>query len=144
MACALCIRHFFMVVLVMMKVEVKMEWIFLACGVLAGGGTVWGIMRGQPPKVVETNKVIEKMVEVDRSLTNEDLLKIPCSQEYMQKHGEGLCRELFCRMNTRGGATQQTATSKECEAISNILNKKVILKICKQDKKCIEFFDRRI
>lgn len=121
-----------------------MEWILLVCGLFAGGGTVWGVMKNRPPKIIETNKIVEKMVEVDNSLTNQDLLKIPCSKEYMEKNGEGLCRELFCRMNTRGGATQQTATSKECEAISNILNKKVILDLCKKDKNCIEFFDRRI
>lgn len=135
-----------------------MEWIFLAVGVLIGGGSVWGITR-KPPKIVETNKVIEKMVEVDKSLTNQDLLKIPCSKEYMEKNGEGLCREMFCRMNTRGGATQQTATSKECETIGNILNKKAIIKACEQaavkadvtdiefekhKKQCVEFFDRRL
>ena len=66
---------------------------------------------------------------------------------------------MFCRMNTRGGATQQTASSKECEAIGNILNKNTILRACeeaakkadlkaqefdKRKKECIEFFDRRL
>ncbi len=136
-----------------------MEWILLAVGLLVGGGATWGVMKNKPPKIVETNKVIEKMVEVDKSLTSQDLLKIPCSKEYMEKNGEGLCREMFCRMNTRGGATQQTATSKECEAIGNILNKKAIIKACedaatkadvkgiefeKYKKQCVEFFDRRL
>ena len=133
-----------------------MEWILLAAGLLTGGGTTWFVMKDRPPKIVETNKVIEKMVEVDRSLTNQDLLKIPCSKDYMEKNGQGLCREMFCRMNTRGGATQQTATSKECEAIGNILNKKSILHACgqvakddkvnaeKNKKDCVEFFDRRL
>ena len=136
-----------------------MEWILLAVGLIVGSGTTWGFMRNKPPKIVETNKVIEKMVEVDKSLTDADLLKIPCSKEYMEKNGFGLCREMFCRMNTRGGATQQTATSKECESIGNILNKHMVLKICselaekedlkaqefaKRQKECIEFFDRRL
>ena len=62
-------------------------------------------------------------------------------------------------MNTRGGATQQTATSKECEAISNTINKAFVQKHCKElakqsdveaqefdkvFKECVEFFDRRL
>ena len=77
----------------------------------------------------------------------------------MEKNGEQLCREMFCRMNTRGGATQQTATSKECEAISNTINKAFIQETCSglakemdvtsveydnSYKNCIEFFDRRL
>ena len=100
-----------------MELKVNMEWILLAVGLVVGSGSTWGLMKNRPPKIVETNKVIEKMVEVDNSLTDIDLLKIPCSLEYLEKNGDSLCREMFCRMNTRGGATQQTATSKECESI---------------------------
>ena len=142
--------------------DVKMEWIIAVVaffvGAGGGAGVTWGIMKNNV-EVVETNKVIEKMVEVDSSLTETDLLKIPCSQEYMEKNGEQLCREMFCRMNTRGGATQQTATSKECEAISNTINKAFVQKHCKSVaaskdveaqeydksfKECVEFFDRRL
>lgn len=142
-----------------MELKVNMEWILLAVGLLVGSGSTWGIMKNRPPKIVETNKVIEKMVEVDKNLTDTDLLKIPCSLEFLKENGSALCRELYCRMSTRGGATQQTATSKECEAIGNILNKDLILKICSKralakdlqaheleaaEKDCISFFDRRI
>ena len=122
----------------------------------AGGGTgiTWAIMKKKQPevRVVETNKVVEKMVEVDNSLTEKDLLKIPCSKEYMEKNGEGLCREMFCRMNTRSGNQSNAATAKECEAISNTINKAFVQKHCKdlykdsdeKEKQCIEFFDRRL
>ena len=122
----------------------------------AGGGTgiTWSIMKKRQPevRVVETNKVVEKMVEVDNSLTEKDLLKIPCSKEYMEKNGEGLCREMFCRMNTRSGNQSNAATAKECEAISNTINKAFVQKHCKdlykdndeKEKQCIEFFDRRL
>ena len=129
-----------------------MEWILLAVGLLLGSGATWGVMKNKPPTVIETNKVIEKMVEVDKSLTEADLLKIPCSKDYMEKNGQDLCREMFCRMNTRGGATQQTATSKECEAISNLINTKVILKTCDRDvveenntsrENCERLFEKR-
>ncbi len=140
----------------------KMEWIIAIAAAVIGAGSgsaiTWAAMRDRV-SVVETNKVIEKMVEVDSSLTETDLLKVPCSQEYMEKNGEQLCREMFCRMNTRGGATQQTATSKECEAISNTINKAYVQQYCKtlaeksdttaqeydlSFNKCVEFFDRRL
>tara|TARA_B100001287_G_scaffold263605_2_gene254653 strand:- start:181 stop:609 length:429 start_codon:yes stop_codon:yes gene_type:complete len=137
---------------------IKMEWLIVAIAFVvgsgAGTGITWSIMKNKKPKVqiVETNKVVEKMVEVDNSLTDQDLLKIPCSKEYMEKNGEGLCREMFCRMNTRSGNQSNAATAKECEAIGNILNKKMILKKCEdlakgdatKKKECIEFFDRRL
>ena len=141
-----------------MKLEFKMEIVvgIIAFIVGAGGGTgiTWSIMKKRQPevRVVETNKVVEKMVEVDNSLTEKDLLKIPCSKEYMEKNGEGLCREMFCRMNTRSGNQSNAATAKECEAISNTINKAFVQKHCKdlykdndeKEKQCIEFFDRRL
>ena len=122
----------------------------------AGGGTgiTWSIMKNRKvdPVIVETNKVVEKMVEVDNSLTDQDLLKIPCSKDYMEANGEGLCREMFCRMNTRSGNQSNSATAKECEAISNTINKAFVQKHCaklyegmdEKEKQCIEFFDRRL
>lgn len=138
--------------------RLKMEWLIIAIAFVVGGGAgtgiTWSVLKNKQPKVqiVETNKVVEKMVEVDNSLTDQDLLKIPCSKDYMEKNGEGLCREMFCRMNTRSGNNSNSATSKECEAIGNILNKKTVLQMCnhvgKEDetkkKSCIEFFDRRL
>jgi len=139
-----------------MKLEFKMEWIIAVAAFLVGGGVgggvTWGLMKGKDPIIVETNKVVEKMVEVDNSLTDQDLLKIPCSSEYMEKNGEGLCREMFCRMNTRSGNQSNSATAKECEAISNTINKAYVQKHCltlssgddEKNKACIEFFDRRL
>lgn len=136
-----------------------MEWIIaviaFVVGASGGTGITYSLMKNRPVQVIETNKVIEKMVEVDHSLTDADLLKIPCSKDYMETNGEGLCREMFCRMNTRSGNQSNAATAKECEAIGNILNKKMILKKCgdlgdvgegdeTKKKACIEFFDRRL
>ena len=133
-----------------------MEWIVAAVAFLVGGGVgggvTWSLMKDKEPVVIETNKVVEKMVEVDSSLTDQDLLKIPCSSEYMEKNGEGLCREMFCRMNTRSGNQSNAATAKECEAISNTINKAFVQEHCQtlsagddeKNKACIEFFDRRL
>ena len=139
-----------------------MEWIIGLAAFIAGGGigglTTWGLIRNRPPevKIVETAKVVEKMIEVDHSLTNEDLLKIPCSAEYMDKQGDGLCREMFCRMNTRSGNNSNAAAAQECEQIANILNTKVIIETCTIESEnipqeelksfsdtCIRLFEKR-
>ena len=136
-----------------------MEWViaivaFLVGGA-AGGGITAAVIKNKPAEI----KVIEKMVEVDNSLSDTDLLKVPCSAEYMEKNGEALCREMFCRMNTRSGNQSNAATAQECEAISNTINKAFVQKHCadvakasgttgeefdKVNKACIEFFDRRL
>ena len=141
--------------------EIKMEWVLLAVGLIVGGGSGAGItfafMKNKKPVVVETNKVVEKMVEVDLSLTETDLLKIPCSAEYIEAHGESLCREMFCRMNTRSGNQANSASQKECESISNLINSSLIIDTCKIEPKegqteediraerenCIRVFEKR-
>ncbi len=132
---------------------IKMEWVFLVVGIIVGGGSGAGItfafMKNKKPVIVETNKVVEKMVEVDNSLTETDLLKVPCSAEYIDKNGESLCREMFCRMNTRSGNQSNAASSKECESISNLINTKIIIDSCKefsdvdQKDKCERLFEKR-
>jgi hypothetical protein len=133
-----------------MKLELKMDWILLIIGLIAGAaggaGITAGIMKNKEPRI------IEKTIEVDRSLSNADLLKVPCSKEYIQDKGEALCREMFCRMNTRSGNQSNAASAKECELISNTINKSYVLEKCKElgkqdavkEKACIEFFDRRL
>lgn len=134
----------------MIKVGIDMEWILLVVGLIAGGaagaGLTAGVMKNKPARIVE------KMIEVDSSLSDADLLKIPCSKEYIKDKGESLCREMFCRMNTRSGNQSNSASAKECEAISNTINKSFVLQECNKvgkgdDNKrrsCIEFFDRRL
>lgn len=50
------------------------------------------------------------------NLTETDLLKIPCSEEYIERHSDLLCREMFCRMNRQGDG--DSATETECLQIS--------------------------
>ena len=49
-----------------------MEWVFLVIGIIVGGGSGAGItfafMKNQKPVIVETNKVVEKMVELLSSM----------------------------------------------------------------------------
>ena len=141
-----------------MKLEFKMEWVIAVIAFLVGGGAGAGITHSLMKKEPQV-KIVEKMVEVDNSLSNTDLLKVPCSSDYMEKNGEALCREMFCRMNTRSGNQSNAATAQECEAISNTINKAFVQKhwtemakasdttgeeYDKVNKACIEFFDRRL
>lgn len=74
------------------------------------------------------SKVDADKVEIEKNLTNTDLLEIPCSTDYMEKHGNMLCREMFCRLQTRQG---DGASQVECEQIANLLNTVTIIEQCK-------------
>jgi len=127
-----------------------MEWlIYIAIGLGSGGAssaiTYWLTKKSEPVAVEE---VAKQQIEVQKNLTEPDLLEIPCSLEYIKERGEGLCREMFCRMTTRG--IDSKTSGSECESISNTINKTLILDVCgrktetEEQRKCIEFFDRRI
>lgn len=77
-------------------------------------------------------------------LTSTDLAKSPCSIEYIDKYGDNLCRELFCRMSAN---SKETKTSgKECEVISNIINSNYVYKQCVKEEdpeKCFRFYRER-
>ena len=119
-----------------------------------GAGAGWFLK----PKETEL-KVLSEVVKIERELvTDADILKEVCSAKFIieMKQGSGLCRLLWCRSHTRNSqGTAQSATSKECEAVSNLENKKAMIRICsdlvkdeaEKDKKfdeCINLFDRRI
>ena len=118
-----------------------MDTIYIAViALLVGVGGTLGVQHALRPKdtddTVEVLKAIKELESsIDKAeasaiiaLTEVDLLKIPCSEEYIEKHGESLCREMFCRMNRQGQA--QGSTAKECDAISNTINSQASLKTC--------------
>ena len=109
------------------------------CFLIGIAGTLGVQQATQPkpmdrtPEVLEAIKHLES--EIDKaeakaivSLTETDLLKIPCSSEYIEKKGETLCREMFCRMNRQGKGDGSTA--QECDAISNTINSKTAIDVC--------------
>jgi hypothetical protein len=71
--------------------------------------------------------------EIAKQLTDTDLLEVSCSKEWMETHNDILCREMFCRLQTREG---DAASQKECEVIGNIANTFFIIEKC--DKYSIE------
>jgi hypothetical protein len=104
---------------------------------------------------IQQSEVIDRVLEVQNSihmgeidlqknLTAPDLLEIPCSSEYMANNGEGLCREMFCRLQTREG---DGASQSECEEIANLNNTISIIETCKANEmeidKCLKVLDTR-
>ena len=50
------------------------------------------------------NSTIEEgKIDIKKNLTAPDLLQVSCSHEYLEDNGDLLCRELFCRLQTREG-----------------------------------------
>jgi len=93
-------------------------------------------------------ETVESINQPAQNLTEPDLLKVACSAEHISKEGDLLCREMFCRMQTRGLDAKTSGT--ECEQISNIMNKISIRKTCEaagddvKKEECYDIFDRRI
>ena len=89
-------------------------------------------------------KIEAGKIDIQKNLTNTDLLNVAWSQEYLEKNGELLCREMFCRLQTREG---DGASQTECEEVSNLNNSLVILEECSklglETKDCISVVERR-
>ena len=82
--------------------------------------------------------------EIKKQLTSTDLLAVSCSESWMEKNTDMLCREMFCRLQTREG---DGASQTECEEINNIANTFFIIEQCAvnnmQIEKCLEVLDAR-
>lgn len=83
-------------------------------------------------------------IDLQKNLTAPDLIEVPCSEAFIDKNGEGLCREMFCRLQTREG---DGASQSECEEIANLNNTISILTECKtmevEIDQCIKVLDTR-
>jgi hypothetical protein len=139
-----------------------METIIIAAlvGIIVGGGASAGVavaVSNSKEKVIAeaaavagtkaAKDVVQDLTRPASNLTEPDLLTVACSAEYLEKNGDMLCREMFCRMQTRG---MDAKTSQiECEAISNVMNKREMMKSCDpmpelRRKECYQLFDERI
>lgn len=82
--------------------------------------------------------------EIKKQLTSTDLLAVSCSADWMKENTDMLCREMFCRLQTREG---DGASQTECEEINNIANTFFIIEQCAENKmeieKCLEVLDAR-
>ena len=130
-------------------------------GGLVTGGAIWGIQNAEKNKE-KTADVLKALGELETkfekaqakavtNLTEPDLLKVPCSMEFINgtfdaegkqltpANGDLLCREMFCRMNRQGGGQNSGggagATETDCSAISGVqIN---LLKV----NTCMEYWD---
>mgnify|MGYP003137145071 FL=1 len=132
----------------------KDERMLVLIGLIAGIAattSIWVVAerREQPPEQVDVEAVVTQVMSLHKpseNLTEPDLLKVPCSSEFIEQNTDLLCREMFCRMTTRG--VDSKTSGGECEQISNIQNKSVILEECSKlgegYKQCVDLFDRRL
>lgn len=88
---------------------------------------------------------VDPVGEVAKQLTNLDLLVEPCSKEYIESAGDTLCREMYCRVMTRG--VDAKTSGAECEEISNVANSKLIINHCEtfleHKEECYEKYRER-
>ena len=83
-------------------------------------------------------------IDIQKNLTAPDLLEVACSRDYLTANGDLLCREMFCRLQTREG---DGAAQSECEEISNVSNSLSVLwdcaKIGLEMEQCIDYIGKR-
>lgn len=122
-------------------------------GGIVTGGSIWAIQSKKQEseqqnisEVLEAVKGLESEFEIAQAsavtnLTEPDLLKLPCSSEFIKEHDPSalLCKEMFCRMNRQGGGQNSSggagATEQDCSAISGVsIN---LLKV----QTCMEYWD---
>lgn len=116
---------------------------------IIGGASTYGVMnkrhKEQPVPVVVSDVVAKEQQEVIKQLTNLDLLVEPCESTYIKDHGDLLCREMYCRVMSRG-IDSQTA-GQECEQIANVANSKLIIDHCEKfindQEECYEKYRER-
>ena len=131
--------------------------ISVLAGGLVTGGTMYAIEKRNQREDQNVSEIIESVAQLKSdvaksqlvtttNLTNTDLLKEPCSSEYITKQGDLLCREMFCRLQARG--LDSSASQGECEEISNVKNSLIILESCDGKdsgayQACIQVFTTR-
>lgn len=111
----------------MFTLGVKMEWILLGVGLILGGAG--GFFAGKGTKPTEPVVVMQPAPvtgsEAGDKLADIDLVKVPCSADFIKENSDLLCRELFCRMQQRG--IDSKTSSADCSAISNMNNTLVLI-----------------
>src|SRR5210317_943291 len=120
-------------------------------GLILGGAAVFVVTKTEEPVeatspvVVVSDPVANGQQDVIKNVTSPDLVSVSCSKDHIDKHGDLLCREMFCRLQQRGIDAQTTGA--ECEEISNIANTIQILKACSvkvvtnEENKTVNVFD---
>ena len=98
----------------------------------AGAAITAKLLKKKEPDTVIEDTTSETQQEIIKQLTDIDLLEVPCSKEFIEAKGDLICREMFCRMMSRGIDSQ--TSGQECEQISNISNTQIIREDCKDEQ----------
>lgn len=108
-------------------------WSIVLASFLGGGLVTGTVMWKMQSKANHTSEILTAIGELEDefskaqatavvNLTEPDLLRVPCSSEYITSNGDLLCREMFCRMNRQGGGQNSGggagATEQDCSSIS--------------------------
>ncbi len=108
-------------------------WSIVLASFLGGGLVTGTVMWKMQSKASHTSEILTAIGELEDefskaqaaavvNLTQPDLLRVPCSSEYITSKGDLLCREMFCRMNRQGGGQNSGggagATEQDCSSIS--------------------------
>jgi len=95
--------------------------------------------------IVVSDQVAKGQQEVIKQLTDLDLLIEPCSSVYIKEQGNLLCREMYCRVMTRG--IDAKTSGSECEEIANVANSQIIINHCESflenKEECYEKYRER-
>jgi hypothetical protein len=95
--------------------------------------------------IVVSDQVAKGQQEVIKQLTDLDLLIEPCSSVYIKEQGNLLCREMYCRVMTRG--IDAKTSGSECEEIANVANSQIIIDHCESflesKEECYEKYRER-
>ena len=109
----------------------------------------WREQEESSLEVINTLSTLQATIQkeelsIRQNLTAPDLLEVPCGEDYMEKAGEGLCREMFCRLQTREG---DGASQAECEEIANLNNTLSLIEACnafnQELNQCVKILDLR-
>ena len=124
--------------------NVRNDWIgywWNDCGWFPDFGLMKGTQEAPPPIVVPSDPVAKELGKLDVVLPI-------CEPKFIQKKGDGLCRELMCMTQTNSATGEVSGTT--CDNITNLRNKKAIISFCGSQHseaediaKCIDLFQRR-
>ena len=102
-------------------------------GVVAGGAiTTGGFLVFNKDEAAAAPTIIvappDEEAEAVLALSDISVIQPVCQPGFIEQSGDGLCRELFCWMQTNSQIGETSGLS--CDAISNINNTVVILDTC--------------
>lgn len=120
--------------------------VLAGAAVTAGGFLVGGAEETPPVAPVVVTAPPDPEAEAVEALSDLSLIEPICAPEFIATNGPGLCREMFCWMqsNAKTGETSGIV----CEEISNINNTITIQAICvpyppEDQEECYQFFRER-